>query len=55
MSRQCEHNDHGHTLLWMVMFFVGMGFFDECNFGYQKLERQNADLRDRVEKLEQRR
>ncbi len=50
---ECEHNDHGHILLWMVLWFTAMGFFDSCNFGYQDLERKNADLQRRVEKLEQ--
>lgn len=55
MSERCEHNDHTHIVLWLAVFFLGTGIFNDCNSGLQDVKRQNAALLDRVERLEQRR
>ncbi len=51
MSR-CEHNDHGHSLLWLTLFAMATGLFSDCSDHYGKLERENQDLRRRIEQLE---
>jgi hypothetical protein len=48
----CEHNDHGHLMLWFAIFAVGVGLFSDCNSDYRKLERENQDLRRRIDQLE---
>lgn len=51
---KCEHNDHTHGMLWLAVVLTMIGACNECNGDYRKLQRDNDDLRHRVEQLEQR-
>lgn len=47
---QCEHNDHGHTMLWLCIWFV---FMHSCDSEFDRLKEQVQDLSRRVSRCEE--
>lgn len=59
---ECQHNDHGHTMLWFVILIGFGGAWNSCNTEFERakrdvvqLQQDNRDLRQRVEQLEHQR
>ena len=59
---ECRHNNHGHVMLWFVILVGFGGAWNSCNTEFEStkrevdaVQRENRDLKQRIEQLEQRR